>query len=119
MADARLFAKFDLGYFDNPKIADFVEDHPRVIFLHQRAFLYCRQHLTDGEFPVRLVARMVCATYCGSQCDAECDYCRGVQSGLFERVDDSVFVGVLGARGGNVSGAAVGARVEVLRTVSG
>jgi len=88
MADARLFAKFDLGYFDNPKIADFVEDHPRVIFLHQRAFLYCRQRLTDGEFPVRLVARMVCATYCGSQCDAECDYCRGVQSGLFERVDD-------------------------------
>ena len=35
MPDARLFAKFDLGYFDNPKIADFVEDHPRVIFLHR------------------------------------------------------------------------------------
>lgn len=87
MADARLFAKLDLGYFDNPKVADFVDDHPRVIFLHQRAILYSRQHLTDGEFPIRLVCRMVSASYCGSECDSECDYCRAVGAGLLERID--------------------------------
>ena len=94
MADARLFAKLDLGYFDNPKIADFIEDHPHAIFLHLRAILYCRQHLTDGHFPVRLVCRMASATYCGSECESECDYCRAVAAGLFERVD---------AKTGNVS----------------
>lgn len=87
MADARLFAKLDLGYFDNPKIADFIEDHPHAIFLHLRAILYCRQHLTDGHFPVRIVCRMASATYCGSECESECDYCRATAAGLFERVD--------------------------------
>lgn len=87
MADARLFAKLDLGYFDNPKVADFIEDHPQVIFLHLRAILYCRQHLTNGRFPVRLVCRMVSATYCGSECGQECDYCRAVDAGLLDRID--------------------------------
>ena len=88
MADARQFAKLDLGYFDNPKVADFVDEHPHVPILHLRAILYSRQHLTDGLFPIRLVVRMASATYCGSQCDAECDYCRGVSVGLFDRVND-------------------------------
>jgi hypothetical protein len=83
----RQFAKLDLGYFDNPKVADFVEDHPHVPLLHLRAILYCRQHLTDGRFPVRLVARMASASYCGSHCDSECDYCRAVEAGLLTRVD--------------------------------
>jgi hypothetical protein len=87
VADARQFAKLDLGYFDNPKITDFVDEHPHVPLLHLRAILYSRQHLTDGKFPVRLVARMVSASYCGSQCDAECDYCRAVGADLIERVD--------------------------------
>ena len=87
MADARQFAKLDLGYFDNPKVADFVEDHPHVLMLHLRAILYSRQHLMDGKFPVRIVARMVSATYCGSECASECDYCRAVDADLFERID--------------------------------
>lgn len=87
MADARLFAKLDLGYFDNPKVADFIEDHPHALFLHLRAILYCRQHLTDGHFPVRLVCRMASASYCGSECEQECDYCRAVGAGLIERLD--------------------------------
>lgn len=95
MSDLRQFAKIDLGYFDNPKITEFVDEHPRVPILHLRAILYCRQHLTDGEFPVRTVARMACATYCGEQCSEhsgeqcgeQCDVCKAVLAGLFEMVD--------------------------------
>jgi len=93
MADARQFAKLDLGYFDNPKTADFIDDHPHVLLLHLRAILYSRQHLTNGKFPVRLVARMASASYCGSQCDSECDYCRAVDAGLLER--DNARTGVV------------------------
>ena len=88
MADARMFAKLDLGYFDNPKVAPFLDEHPYVPIMHLRATLYSRQHLTDGKFPIRLVARMASATYCGSQCESECDYCRAVDAGLFERIDE-------------------------------
>lgn len=88
MADARQFAKLDLGYFDNPKVADYIDEHPHVPILHLRAILYCRQHLTNGKFPIRLVTRMVSATYCGSECASECDYCRGCDAGLFDRLDE-------------------------------
>lgn len=90
MADARQFAKLDLGYFDNPKVAPFLDEHPYVPILHMRATLYSRQHLTDGKFPIRLVARMVSASYCGSQCASECDYCRAADAGLFERIDERI-----------------------------
>lgn len=87
MADARQFAKLDLGYFDNPKVADFVDEHPRVPMLHLRAILYCRQHLTNGKFPVRLVARLIGATWCGSQCESQCDVCRAADADLIARID--------------------------------
>src|SRR5690606_18286876 len=88
MADPRNFAKIDLGYFDNPKVSEFVDERPRVPLLHLRAILYCRQHLTDGSFPVRAVVRLACASHCGSQCDGQCDLCAGVDAGLFDRVSD-------------------------------
>lgn len=85
MSDPRHFAKLDLGYFDNPKIADFLDDRPRVMILHLRAILYCRQHLTDGLFPIRNVVRLACGSYCGSQCDGQCDFCAAVHARLFLR----------------------------------
>ena len=87
MADPRFFAKLDVGYFDNPKVADFIEDHPRVLLLHLRAVVYCRQHLTDGRFPIRTVVRLACASYCGSQCEGQCDFCAAVECGLLTRVN--------------------------------
>src|SRR5690606_11722246 len=74
--------------FDNPKVSEFVDERPRVPLLHLRAILYCRQHLTDGTFPVRAVTRLACATYCGGQCQGQCDICAVVDAGLFDRVDE-------------------------------
>jgi len=86
MADPRYYAKLDVGYFDNPKTAELLEEHPRVLILHLRAITYCRQHLLDGTFPLRLVVRMACASYCGSQCEGQCDVCLGVLYGLFSSI---------------------------------
>ena len=91
MADPRYYAKLDVGYFDNPKTTELLEERPRVLVLHLRAITYCRQHLTDGTFPLRLVVRLACASYCGSQCGSQCDricdVCMAVQSGLFINVN--------------------------------
>ena len=86
MADPRYYAKLDVGYFDNPKTTDLLEANPRALILHLRAITYCRQHLTDGTFPLRLVVRLACASYCGSQCEGQCDVCAAVQCGLFSNV---------------------------------
>ena len=91
MGDTRPWYKTDVGYFDNPKVADFMEDEPRVPILHLRAIAYCRQHLTDGVFPVRRVARLAYATYCGSECESLCDVCRATQNGLFDRACDGTY----------------------------
>lgn len=92
MPDTRPWFKTDVGYFDNPKVADFLDDHPRVPILHLRAIAYCRQHLTDGDFPVRRVANLACASYCGSQCDSQCDVCRARIAGLISPLDDRRFI---------------------------
>lgn len=81
MADKRAFFNVDVGYFDNPKVADLVEDNPRAVILHLRAIAYCAQHLTDGIFPMRLVMRLAC----GSQCDLDLL----VQCGLVRVLDDT------------------------------
>ena len=80
MSDKRAYFHTDVGYFDNPKLADLVEDHPRAVILHLRAIAYCAQHLTDGKFPMRLVMRFACA----SQCDLDLL----VQYGLINVLDD-------------------------------
>lgn len=93
MADIRAFFNVDVGYFDNPKLADLVEDRPRAVILHLRAIAYCAQHLTDGIFPVRLVARLACASLCDShcdgQCDPQCDLAALAQCGLVRVLDES------------------------------
>ena len=79
--DKRAYFQTDVGYFDNPKLADLVEDHPRAVILHLRAIAYCAQHLTDGIFPMRLVMRLACAS--------QCDFDLLVQCGLFYVLDDT------------------------------
>lgn len=88
MADMRYYAKIDVGYLANPKLSDLIDDRPRVILVHLGAVLYCRQHLTDGTFPIRSVMRSACGTYCGSQCEGQCDFCAATDAGLFERIDN-------------------------------
>lgn len=92
MADPRYYFKVDVGYFDNPKTEVLLEEQPRALIFHLRAIAYCRQHLTDGVFPIRLVVRMACASYCGSQCEpqcgTQCDVCAAVQFGLILMRDD-------------------------------
>lgn len=81
MADKRAYFKMDVGYFDNPKVADLVDDNPRAVLLHLRAIAYCAQHLTDGVFPMRLVMRLAC----GSHSDLQWL----VDRGLIVRLDDA------------------------------
>ena len=62
MSDRRYFAKIDVGYLDNPKTVQYLDGRPHLILFHLRAVLYCRQHMTDGAFPVAQVARMAAAS---------------------------------------------------------
>lgn len=64
MADKRPYAKYDVGYLDNPKIQALMDDHPRAILLHQACINYGVQHATDGVVPVRIALRKVCGTQC-------------------------------------------------------
>lgn len=48
MADKRAFAKFDVGYLDNPKMMDVLDSSLHAICMHFASVLYCSQHLTDG-----------------------------------------------------------------------
>lgn len=48
MADKRAFAKFDVGYLDNPKMLDVMDASSNAILMHFASVLYCAQHLTDG-----------------------------------------------------------------------
>lgn len=91
MSDKRYFAKVDVGYLDNPKVADLLDGDKGAILLHLRAILYCCQHLTDGVFPIAQVARLAAATACDSVCDpqseSQCDLCKCVQNGLLMRLN--------------------------------
>lgn len=87
MADPRFYAKIDVGYLTNPKVAELLDEQPGAILTHLAAILYCRQHLTDGIFPIRLVSRIASATYCGSQCESQCDFCAAVNANLLDRID--------------------------------
>lgn len=64
MADKRLWFKLDVGYIDNPKISELVDDHPRAIVLHLACIAYAKQHGTDGRVPMRLAMRRACAEQC-------------------------------------------------------
>lgn len=58
MADKRAYAKFDVGYLDNPKVGPLLEDdRPYAVILHAASILYSAQHLTDGVVRVRTLLR--------------------------------------------------------------
>lgn len=59
MADKRAYAKFDVGYMDNPKVSAVFDESPLAVLLHMRSIMYAAQHLTDGVVPRRTVMRMV------------------------------------------------------------
>lgn len=48
----------DTGYFQNPKIAELLDDHPRAVLLHLQCIAYSAQHLTDGVVPLRMAMRL-------------------------------------------------------------
>jgi hypothetical protein len=57
MADKRAFAKFDVGYLDNPKMLDVLDESCCAILMHFASVLYCAQHLTDGIVAAKAMQR--------------------------------------------------------------
>lgn len=57
MADKRAFAKFDVGYLDNPKMLDVLDASSSAILMHFASVLYCAQHLTDGVVAAKAMQR--------------------------------------------------------------
>lgn len=57
MADKRAFAKFDVGYLDNPKMMDILDASCSAILMHFASVLYCAQHLTDGVVASKAMQR--------------------------------------------------------------
>lgn len=62
VADKREFVRLDVGYLDNPKIADALDASPLAVLAHVASMTYCRQHRTDGLFAVNRILRKVGAT---------------------------------------------------------
>lgn len=62
MADKRAFAKFDVGYLDNPKMMDVLDRSSDAIIMHFASVLYCSQHLTDGVVASKAMQRKSGAT---------------------------------------------------------
>ncbi|WP_454044394.1 hypothetical protein [Cellulosimicrobium sp. Marseille-Q8652] len=58
MADKRAYAKFDVGYLDNPKVGPLLEDDkPYAVILHAASIMYAAQHLTNGVVRVKTLLR--------------------------------------------------------------
>ena len=62
MADARLWARIDVGYFDNAKISDALDASSNAVAMHLASILHSAQHLTDGHVSPRSIQRKVGGT---------------------------------------------------------
>ena len=62
MTDARLWARVDVGYFDNAKISDALDASGSAVAMHFASILHCAQHLTDGHISPRTMQRKVGGT---------------------------------------------------------
>jgi hypothetical protein len=62
VSDKREFVRLDVGYLDNPKIADALDASPLAVLAHIASMTYCRQHRTDGAFATSRILRKVGAT---------------------------------------------------------
>ena len=67
MADKRAFAKFDVGYLDNPKMLDVLDASSNAILMHFASVLYCAQHLTDGLVASKAMQRKTGGTDADAQ----------------------------------------------------
>lgn len=56
-SDKRLWAKIDLGYLTNPKMADILDASSIAILMHLASILHCAQHLTDGHVSPKTMQR--------------------------------------------------------------
>lgn len=78
------WARLDLGYFSNPKIADL---SPHAKLLHLASILYCAEQMTDGK--VSRVALRTCADRAGIRRDSRTRRCTElVASGLWHENGD-------------------------------
>lgn len=60
MADKRAYAKFDVGYLDNPKVEPLLDEgRPYAVLLHAASVMYSAQHLTDGTVRTKTLLRKV------------------------------------------------------------
>lgn len=59
MKDGRAWAALDLGYFDNAKVVDLMDDHSNAVSMHIASILHCAQHLTDGHVSPKLMMRKI------------------------------------------------------------
>lgn len=59
VADKRAFAVFDVGYLDNPKLADILDTSAEAVLMHAYSVLYSAQHLTDGHVPLRRMTKHI------------------------------------------------------------
>ncbi|GAA2545926.1 hypothetical protein HD598_002135 [Neomicrococcus aestuarii] len=62
MADKRAFAKFDIGYLDNPKMSPVLDVSVSAVLMHAASILYCAQHLTNGLAVSRAMERKIGGT---------------------------------------------------------
>jgi hypothetical protein len=59
VSDRREFIRLDVGYFDNPKIADALDESPLAVVLHVASMAHARQHRTDGVVSRKQLLRKV------------------------------------------------------------
>lgn len=94
MADKRAYAQFDVGYLDNPKLAELLDaGHLAAILMHAASVMYCSQHLTDGRITERTMQRKIggAAEDCERLVDAglwhrvdhDCEFCPKIQDGTY------------------------------------
>ncbi|MFB7798960.1 hypothetical protein [Isoptericola sp. NPDC056134] len=62
VTDRREYIRLDVGYLDNPKIADALDESPLAVLAHVASMTHSRQHRTDGKFVVARILRKVGAT---------------------------------------------------------
>lgn len=57
--DSRLWAKIDLGYLTNPKMADVLDASSNAVLMHLASITHSAQHLTDGHVSPKAMQRVV------------------------------------------------------------
>lgn len=59
VTDRREYIRLDVGYFDNPKVAEVLDESPLAVALHIASMAHARQHRTDGVVSRKQLLRKV------------------------------------------------------------